>query len=171
VVEQREDPIRIEPYTSQWPASFEYERTVLQPVLSRWLVLPIEHIGSTAVPGLDAKPIVDMLAVVHDVDALPETIPAMASIDWVRSAQPSERELRRRGYCKPTVQWRTHHLHIVEQSDPRWPTWLRFRDRLRNDVVLRDAYVALKRRLAAADPNDREHYHHGKDAFIKLASR
>src|ERR1700677_5042682 len=63
----RKDPIRMYPYDPDWASSFERKRARLTPILQPYLVQPLEHIGSTSVPGLVAKPIVDMLAVVKDI--------------------------------------------------------------------------------------------------------
>lgn len=70
----RSDPIVISTYDAAWPRSFENQRDRIEPVLRPWLARPIEHIGSTSIPGLAAKSIIDMVAVVHTTDRLEDVV-------------------------------------------------------------------------------------------------
>ena len=173
----RRDPIVIVPSDPGWPASFAAARDRIEPVLRPWLVRPIEHVGSTSVPGLPAKPIVDMLAVVRDIADIADVAGAIAGLEsagWVHAPEPGDEADRRLSFCTPTVANRTHHLHVVEERRADWPGWLAFRDCLRTHPGLAGAYAALKRELAAAhgaDPNEREAYRRGKDAFIQEVTR
>ena len=154
-----------------WATSFAAQRDALTPALAAVLVRPIEHIGSTAVPGLAAKPIVDMVAVVADIGAVDATdASAFAAIGWVAAPEPLDVEQRRRSFCFPSIAHRTHHLHVVEEDSTGWRDWLAFRDRLRADPEAARRYAALKRDLAdrfGADPNDRDAYRQGKAGFIR----
>lgn len=163
----RLDPIRIVPYDPEWNASFEKYRQPLEVALASALVRPVEHIGSTAVPGLASKPIVDMLAVVSDIDNV--DMAAVTDIGWLFAPEPSDEAERRRSFCTPSVEHRTHHLHVVEQEFESWRQWLAFRDHLRCDPETARRYAELKIELASAhgdDPNDRAPYRQGKSAFI-----
>jgi len=163
----RRDEIRVVPYDPSWPASFEAHRVPLERALAPALVLPIAHIGSTAVPGLGAKPIIDMLAVVVDIGLVDQR--AVVESDWVLAPEPDDDAERRLSFCRPTVERRTHHLHVVEESFGGWREWVAFRDHLRTDPEVLRRYEELKRDLASSfgsDPNDRTDYRRGKTAFI-----
>jgi GrpB-like predicted nucleotidyltransferase (UPF0157 family) len=165
----RDDPIVIVPYDEDWPSRFEAERDRLTRVLGPLLTGPIEHIGSTAVPGLAAKPIVDLLAVVREIDAVDQAAAGLPDVGWLAAPESNDAAHRRRSFCSPTVERRTAHLHVVEASSSGWRGWLAFRDHLRVHPEAAREYEALKRALAAelgADPNERDAYRSGKAAFI-----
>lgn len=169
----RQDAIVIVEYDPRWPASFERERVALESVLEPVLVGDVKHIGSTAVPGLAAKPIIDMLAVVSDVEAAAERTARLGSVGWVAAPEPTDIEERRRSFCVPSAALRTHHLHVVEERSAGWRGWLAFRDYLRSHPRDRAIYAELKRTLAehVTDPNDRTGYRSGKAAFIQELTR
>ncbi|TWD80749.1 GrpB-like predicted nucleotidyltransferase (UPF0157 family) [Kribbella amoyensis] len=162
----RLDRISIEAYDDRWPALFEEQRRLVEPVLRPWLARPVEHVGSTSVPGLPAKAIIDMAAIVRDHDAVAAAFDELAALDWVTAPEPGEREARKWSLCHPTVERRSHHLHVVEESSDGWRTWLAFRDHLRTTPADRDEYARIKRELAAADDQDRPAYRAGKAPFI-----
>ncbi|MEV7228778.1 GrpB family protein [Polymorphospora sp. NPDC051019] len=166
---ERLDRITIVDHDPTWAASFEEQRLRLEAVLGDLLTDPIAHIGSTAVPGLAAKPIIDMLAVTDDHADLAPVLPALAGIGWVHAPEPGDAENRKWSLCHPDIARRTHHLHVVERRSDGWREWLAFRDHLRADAGARDAYAALKRRLAAENDRDRPRYRAGKAGFIRGA--
>jgi GrpB-like predicted nucleotidyltransferase (UPF0157 family) len=157
----RDAPVEIVTYDSAWPAAFEAERKRLAQLL---VGVEIHHFGSTAVPDLAAKPVIDMIALVDDLDA-----PIAALIAEVGYQFPEAFNAmltHRRFLCYPNTAHRTHHLHLVddhEELDRR----LRFRDRLRADPALAAEYEALKRALAERYRDDRETYTEAKAAFVK----
>jgi GrpB-like predicted nucleotidyltransferase (UPF0157 family) len=163
---ERRDPIAIVPYRDGWPALFERERARVEAALRPWLTGPVEHIGSTAVPGLAAKPIIDMLARVTTVDA-GDFVTAMAGIGWPHAPEPGDPAGRKWSFCFPGIARRTHHLHIYEAASPRWPTLLAFRDHLRAHPADATEYARIKTELAAADAHDRPRYRAGKAPFIE----
>jgi selT/selW/selH-like putative selenoprotein len=166
----RQDPIVIVPYDPEWPQAFERERNRIEAALRPWLARPVEHIGSTSVPGLAAKAIIDMVAVVRDIDEIQQAAALLERLGWLRTAELGEAEGRVRSFCTPTVANRTHHLHVVEESSERWRGWLAFRDYLGTHPGLASGYASLKSDLAArhgADPNQRGPYRAGKAAFIQ----
>lgn len=143
---------------------FETERQLLHEHLGA-LAVDIQHVGSTSVPGLDAKPVVDIAV----------ALASQADLDECRKRLGGLRYLDRGdlgvsgGYLfvkerEPNV--RTHHLHVVTADDPQWGSYLRFRDLLRADTQLRARYVALKQELQEQFPEDRERYTNGKASFI-----
>jgi len=168
----RLDPIQIVPYDPQWPSSFDEERIPLEAALASAKSASIEHIGSTAVPGCCAKPIIDMLAVVSDIELVePE---ALTRAGWLLVPEPGDQEERRLSFCRPSEELRTHHLHVVEERSSSWRDWIAFRDCLRTHPEMASQYGKLKRRLASAhgsDPNDRSAYRAGKTVFVRTALR
>lgn len=102
--------IEIIEYNAAWPAQFLAERTILQTALAPWLVADIEHIGSTSVMGLAAKPVIDMMALVASLEGSRGAIAAAESVGYCYYPyKPDEMHW----FCKPSPLVRTHHLHIV----------------------------------------------------------
>jgi GrpB-like predicted nucleotidyltransferase (UPF0157 family) len=137
---------------------------MLLPVLGRYLAGPIEHVGSTAVPGLRAKPVIDIMAGVESLDASRGAIEALAVLgyhDW-----PYKAELMH-WFCKPSADHRTHHLHLVPFGSALWRERLAFRDCLLDDPAARAEYTALKDTLAARFPDDREAYTEAKGELVR----
>ena len=157
-------PIEIVPHDESWPARFEAERLLLQATPSPWLAGPIEHIGSTAVAGLAAKPVIDIMAAVHSLEASRMAIEAVAQLGYLYFPYKAD---AMHWFCKPTPSVRTHHLHLVPITSPLWAQRLRFRDALRDDTGLAAQYAELKLQLAHQFPLDREAYTDGKTAFIR----
>jgi GrpB-like predicted nucleotidyltransferase (UPF0157 family) len=158
----RNAPVEIVEYDPAWPAAYAAERERLAPLLP--VGVQLHHFGSTAVPGLAAKPVIDMIALVEDLDV---AIPALVQRGGYQYPAAFNATLtHRRFLCYPTPAHRTHHLHLVD--DPReLERRLRFRDRLCADPVLASEYVALKRALAERYSDDREAYTEAKSEFVK----
>lgn len=160
------EEISIVPYNAEWSSLFEKEAEFLRNRLSESLIVKIEHFGSTAVPNLSAKPIIDILI---EVSSLEETVRQIVPI------------LESEGYdyfwrtdVSPSYAWfikrnaegeRTHHLHMVEADSKLWER-LYFRDYLREFPGEADRYVELKQFLCEKYPNDRIAYTEGKAEFI-----
>jgi len=167
----RKYPILIAPYDPAWPDLFEREAARLRALLPADLMGPIEHIGSTAVPGLAAKPVIDMLAGLSSFDEAERRIrPALEDDGYThiwRADEPPGHMMFVKGYGPdgylPGV--RIFHLHAAPAGHPIWERLL-FRDHLRSHPEAAAAYEALKRRLAALHVNDREAYTEGKTDFI-----
>ena len=102
-----EAPIEVAPYDARWPAAFEQERALLAEALGPWLAGPPEHIGSTAVPGLAAKPVIDIMAPVHTLAASRPAIEAARELGYVH--YPYKPDVMH-WFCKPSAAHRTHHL-------------------------------------------------------------
>jgi GrpB-like predicted nucleotidyltransferase (UPF0157 family) len=160
-----DDRIHLQPYDPEWPARFADEQRIIRAAVDPSVPLVIEHIGSTAIVGLEAKPILDLL-----VGAAPEHWPGIVAalkglgyVHWEDNPD-RDREFLVKG-LPPYGTGRTHHVHLVEAGGPLWERVL-FRDYLNAHPAERAAYAALKRRLAAAHPDDREAYTAGKSAFI-----
>jgi GrpB-like predicted nucleotidyltransferase (UPF0157 family) len=156
-------------YDPAWPARFEAECAAVKRALGD-LAVAIEHIGSTAVPGLPAKPIIDLLVGVRDLSEA--RVRAVAPLQALGYAHLPEYEswlpaelFFRKGMPGP---W-THHAHLMETSNPRWADFLLFRDHLRAHPEDVAAYAAEKRRLAARFGDDIAGYRTGKGTFVRSA--
>jgi GrpB-like predicted nucleotidyltransferase (UPF0157 family) len=123
-------------------------------------------VGSTAVPGLEAKPIIDILVGVRDLETARACFEPLAELDYLYAPYLPE---EMHWFCKPDPAHRTHHLHLVPLNSPRYRDELGFRDSLRADPRLVADYATLKRDLARRHPDDREAYTAGKDEFIATA--
>ena len=165
------EPIRIVDPDPGWAAQADALREQLAGLLSRWLTTDIEHVGSTAVPGLAAKPILDLMAGVADLDAAPEIATALAGHGWhYVPPELDERDYRR--FLVHVLDGHRHaHLHLMRPDTEHWHRHLAFRDRLRAEPALRDEYAELKRRLATAHGGDRETYTEAKSDLINQALR
>jgi GrpB-like predicted nucleotidyltransferase (UPF0157 family) len=165
------DRINIVAYDPQWPLAFARERDRLEAGLDKWLAAPVEHIGSTAVPGLPAKPIIDMLALTQDRDSFQDALPAARELGWVHAPEPADEEDLEWSLCFPDIAYRSHHLHVLEHASPRWPLLLAFRDHLRRNPDLAADYGQIKLGLARHDNQDRVRYRAGKAPFIRHVLR
>jgi len=156
--------VRVVPYDPRWPDLFQAELERLTAALLP-LVATIEHIGSTAVPGLAAKPVLDILAGYDDPELLQEFIVRFEAAGYEHRGEQGipGREFFRRG--NP----RSYHVHFTRTGNLFWLRHLGFRDLLRVDPALRDAYADLKHQLAARFPTNREAYIEGKTDFIQGA--
>ena len=157
------------PYDPLWPEAFEQARDEAVLALGSNL-LAIHHIGSTSIPGIHAKPVIDMLAVVADLAAVDERNPAMERLGY----QPmGEFGIEGRRYFRRDDAGgrRTHQVHAFADGSPHVGRHLAFRDFLRAHPAVAGQYGTLKQALAAAHPFDIEAYMDGKDGFIKEVER
>lgn len=157
-------PVEIVDYDPLWPQKFAEERAQLLGVLGPWLRGHIEHVGSTAVVGLRAKPVIDIMAGVEDLPASRDAIPVLGRLDY--QYWPYKSDVMH-WFCKPSDEVRTHHLHLVPVGSVLWTERLAFRDRLRADASARADYAALKDDLAGRYRDDREAYTEGKADFVR----
>lgn len=163
-----EAPVIVVPYDPAWPDRFERERQLLTCVLKPWLTGDIEHVGSTAVPTLAAKPVIDILA---PVESLQASLPAIEAVEAIGYCHSDYATNVMHWFCKPSFQVRTHHLHLVPANGSMWVAEIAFRDALRADPRLRNEYADLKYRLAATYRDDREAYTGAKTPFIERVLR
>jgi GrpB-like predicted nucleotidyltransferase (UPF0157 family) len=160
--------IEIVPYDSTWPARFEHERAVLQAIF-RSVPVQIEHIGSTAVPALAAKPVIDIMLGADRLAEVEDRIADLvqAGYEYVRRYERAFPQ--RRLFAKPQQRPRSFHLHAVERASAFWQRQLLFRDFLRAHRDVASEYETLKRRLAADFRADRDGYADAKTVFIEAA--
>jgi GrpB-like predicted nucleotidyltransferase (UPF0157 family) len=167
-----QEDVALAPYDPQWPAWFRREKAYLLSCLPNELIRRIEHFGSTAVPGLSAKPVVDMLVEVTDLQETRDRIvPVLESQGYDYFWRPT-----RGNDVPPFYAWfikrdpasgtRTHHLHMVEGHFTEHWDRLLFRDYLIAHPEIAKEYERLKARLASSYPNDRVAYTEGKTEFV-----
>ncbi|UOY90691.1 GrpB family protein [Bacillus glycinifermentans] len=155
--------IMIEDAKPEWPERYETEKKRLQPVFGK-IALGIEHIGSTAVPGLAAKPVLDLMVGVKHLSEAERLIEPLSDLGYEHVFH--EAFPRRRFFRKGKRRAGIHHLHIYVYKSEEWKNQLRFRDYLRAHPKVREDYETLKRDLAKHFPHDRNSYTKGKAPFI-----
>ncbi len=159
--------VAVVPHDPAWEQRGDRERRRLDELLGPWLVAPVEHVGSTAVPGLVAKPIIDLQAAVADLAVADEIAAALAPHGWHLVPPDLDGRPWRRFLVQASGDRRTAHLHLLTPAAGRWHDQIRFRDALRVDPDLAREYATLKQDLAAAHPHDREAYSRAKTAFLQ----
>jgi len=155
---QRAEPVVIVPYDSAWPATFARLRDRLAAALGE-LAAGIEHIGSTAVPGLDAKPIVDIDVVMRRCADLGDVLRALAELGYEHLGDLG---IVGREAFRPAPELPRHHLYVCAAGAAPLQAHLTLRDVLRGDPQLAAEYAALKRELSERFRDDRDAYAEGK---------
>lgn len=168
-------PIEIVPYNRNWPALFRDETSRLIAALGNKIVLRIEHFGSTAVEGLAAKPVIDILMEIPPLTIqLKKTIVSkMEAIGYHfiwRADEPVPYMNFVKGYTASGTKGDVFHVHMADCTHPLWDR-IFFRDYLRQNKDTAEAYEALKLSLALKFRNDREAYTNGKSKFINNVTR
>jgi GrpB-like predicted nucleotidyltransferase (UPF0157 family) len=162
------DEVEIVNYDPRWPLLFNEEAKRLRAVLDPSLIVGLEHFGSTAISGLPAKPIIDILIAVRSLAAAQATfVEALRNLDYVYWADNPKKD--RMFFVKgmpPFGSKRSHHMHVTEPDGEMWRR-LAFRDYLRAHPEEAETYERLKRRLAAEHQTDREAYTDAKSAYVE----
>lgn len=161
------DRVAIVEYDPRWPLLYESAANELRQALAPWLVA-IEHIGSTAVPGLAAKPVIDILVGVTSLEKASDIVRGVEALGYEYVAEHESQFPDRRYFQRlsPTSQ-RSHHVHVVERSNlDWWDRHIAFRDWLKAHPEDRDRYAHLKRQLAEEFESDRAAYTDGKSDFV-----
>jgi GrpB-like predicted nucleotidyltransferase (UPF0157 family) len=162
VTDQRVEIVVADP---AWGQRFAEQKAPVEAVLRGVLAEPVQHIGSTSVPGLPAKPVIDMLALVRSLPDATERVPELSAAGWLFWPDDPNRDYRL-WFLRPTPEARTHHLHVLELGHPQAVALLAFRDALRADEKLRLRYAILKTELAERFPDDRNAYTNAKGDFV-----
>ncbi len=168
------NPIRVVNYDPEWPIIFADLSRVIAGFLGD-LVLAIEHVGSTSVPGLAAKPIIDFDVVVESRRAVSETIKRLAQLGYIHQGdlEVPGREAFRHGGDEEVPRdgsgrkWPTHNLYVRAQDNEALAQHLAFRDYMRQNPQEAAAYADLKQGLARRFPHDIDAYIEGKTKFVK----
>jgi GrpB-like predicted nucleotidyltransferase (UPF0157 family) len=167
--------IVIQPYIEQWPSEFAVVRDLLREALGD-VADRIDHIGSTSVPGLAAKDVIDVQVGVADLEDR-RLVPAFERLgatatditsDHVPPGDQSGPVAWEKRYFRPPASWRATHLHVRETGRPNFRYALLFRDYLRHSAVAAGAYAQVKVALARLHPDDAEAYYDVKDPVCDL---
>ena len=161
-------PLIVVPYQNDWPNNFATERLALEAIFAEPR-FQIEHVGSTAVVGLSAKPIIDIMIGASSLSEIDERIDSMTALGYEYMPHHERTIPLRRFFAKPIIRPRAFHLHAVTINGSFWNDHLLFRDALRNDLRLANDYAALKSQLAQQFGEDREAYTDAKGSFISAA--
>lgn len=157
-----EDPIIVVDYQPSWSSQYEQERIQILNAIGDTIV-DIQHVGSTAVPGLAAKPIIDILLGLEQVPPTPTQVSCLEGLGYLYCGEfgISGRHFFRRGMP------RTHQIHAVQVGSEFWKTHILFRDFLRTHPEAAQQYEALKRKLAVEFRDDRDRYTDSKTPLIQ----
>ncbi len=154
--------VRLTPYTPEWKRYFEQEKAALQEELGS-AILDIQHVGSTSIPGMPAKPIVDIAIAVADFEEAKACIPLIEALGY---EYKGEFGIPHRHYFVKGEP-RLFHIHMSEINSTEWQNHILFRDYLCQHPEIAKEYAELKQQLALKFPRDREAYLEGKAAFIE----
>lgn len=161
----QERPIILAPYDPLWSDKFETEKQNLLRVAGD-LLSHIEHIGSTAIPGIIAKPTIDILAAINSLNETQRLINEITSINYIYVPEYETELPERRYFYKNRAGEDAFHLHAVEMNSAFWNRHIAFRDYLRSHPDQADTYAKLKIQLAEKHHADRDAYSNGKSDFI-----
>lgn len=160
------EPIALSPYDPAWSTGFDAERERLTAICPGQLIA-IEHIGSTAVPGMAAKPVIDLMGGVESMAVADALLEPLCDAGYITSAGFNAAIGERRWLMRWEEGRRTHHLHLLVPDSAEWRDRVAFRDLLRASEDLASQYLQLKVKLAAQHPSDREAYTDAKSEFIR----
>jgi len=161
--------LTVEPHRDSWSRDFEVESAKIRGALGSALNA-LHHIGSTAIPGIYAKPIIDMIADVSSLEAVDQRLHAMQALGYESMGEygiPGRRYFRK----NDSSGMRTHQIHAFVHQSPHIERDLAFRDYLRAHPDTAQAYSELKRKLVQTCNGDFEAYMDGKESFIKDVKR
>jgi GrpB-like predicted nucleotidyltransferase (UPF0157 family) len=154
--------IILQPYDSRWPQLFEVFRSRFAAALDG-MIAAIDHVGSTSVPGLAAKPVIDIDVLLKSETDLPATVSKLASLGYTHQGDLGIQG--REAFQTPSQDF-PHHLYVCAPGSEEYQRHLAFRNYLRSHAEEADAYGTLKHELAARFPDDREAYTKAKGEFI-----
>lgn len=155
------DQLRLMPYNPQWPQYYERERRHLQAAIGQF-VTDIQHVGSTAIAGMPAKPVIDIGIAVENFERAAVCVSHMERLGYEYRGENGI--LRRHYFVKGHP--RTHHVHMLEAASAEWRAHISFRDYLRAHRGVAIEYANLKNGLAMKFATDREAYQRAKASFI-----
>ena len=164
------EEVEIRPADPAWLRLGARLRRQLDAAPSRWLVAPVEHVGSTAIPGLAAKPILDFQSAVANLECAPAAVDSLGE-GWHLVPPDLDARPWRRFLVQVVEDVRTAHPHVLTPDSGRWAEQLAFRDALRANPRLVQRYAELKQELAKRHAHDREAYSAAKTRFIMSGLR
>ena len=156
-------PVEVVDYDQDWPRAYAEERDRIAAAIGEAIVA-IEHVGGTAVPGLPAKPVIDLMVGVEDIERAGPAVAGLINLGYEYVPEFESQLPDRRSFRRGTPE--THHVHMVPVSSDYWEEHLLFRDWLRSHPQAAEEYGKLKRGLASRFRFDRDAYRAGKVPFI-----
>lgn len=165
--DRENQPIFVVPHDPDWEDIFKREALLIQDAIGPWVTGGVHHVGSTSVPGLEAKPIVDIAVGVESLAASQPCIELLSRLDY--QYWPYQENVMH-WFCKPDPARRTHHLHLMPTGSSRMEDELAFRDYLRTHPYRAHEYGRFKRHLVEQHPNDREAYTQAKASFVQTVT-
>ena len=160
----QEETVHVVPYDNSWPKKFIIEKKLIEETLDSWITDGVHHVGSTSIPEMSAKPIIDIMVGVKNLEEAKACIPLLEKIQYCYYPYKPEEMI---WFCKPSPYKRTHHLYLMEVSHPEWQARIAFRDYLKNHPDAKEEYLNLKTELAEKYRDDREAYTEAKTDFVK----
>jgi GrpB-like predicted nucleotidyltransferase (UPF0157 family) len=157
--------VQVVDYDPEWAVRFEAEARAIRRTAGD-LNLKVEHVGSTAVSGLPAKPVIDIAVAVQTRDVVPVLAHHLTAIGYIDRGDKGAADGGHLLIKESAPDVRIVHLHIVEETDIRWQNYIAFRDILRTNDTIRKQYAALKTQLGARFQDNRKSYTDGKRDFI-----
>lgn len=155
--------VALVPYNPQWTTDYLHEEAILKKIFGDALI-DIQHVGSTSIPGMNAKPLIDIAVALPSLDTVNQFIPAL--VDAGYEHMPERITSDRAFFPKGPREQRTHHLSIIPAGTPEWKNHIGFRDYLRSHPEAVDEYNKLKAQLAEKFADDRYAYTAAKSDFI-----
>jgi len=159
-----EAEILLSEYNPEWPLKFQQEKDFLMSIIGQYLIGSIEHVGSAAMPGLTAKPVIDIMFGVKSLEDSKSAIELLVKNGYCYF--PYKPNMMH-WFCKPSSIFRTHHLHLIPHESNLWKERIKFCDILQADAKVASKYVELKKELAIHYKKDRETYTESKTNFIQ----
>jgi len=165
---RKKEPVEFHEYNSEWPNKFEREKALILDLIGD-VVLDIQHVGSTAVPNLAAKPVIDIMIAVENLQQIKDSVPKLEALDYEYCGEAG---IPGRIFFRKHVDGkRAFHIHSVQPDSEVWHEFVPFRDYLRAHPEVMREYELLKRELAAKYKHDRVQYTEGKAEFIQKILR
>ena len=156
--------VQLVPHDPTWKDAFSREEKILRAIIGG-AARDIQHIGSTSIPGIHAKPLIDICVAIDSLDEVPALIPALVAAGY--EYMPERISDERAFFPKGPREQRTHHLSFVQYNGAEWKSVIAFRDYMRTHPEAAARYDVLKEKLAEQYADDRYAYTAAKESFIK----
>lgn len=156
--------VEVVPHDPEWKKKYDKEASIVRSIFKKE-ILAIHHVGSTAIPGISAKPIIDILVEVNNIEKIDEFNKDMIEQGYIPKGQSGIPN--RRLFIKGSEELRISHIHVFQEEDTEIIRLLNFRDYMIAHPKEAQEYSQLKERLAREFPENIDGYIEGKDAFIK----
>ncbi len=165
------DSVFIVDYNPQWPQMYEQEKARIQDAIGEYLI-DIQHVGSTSIPGLSSKPVIDIMTVIRNISLIEQCVQPLEALDYLYQG---ERGIPGRHFFRKPIDishiGRAYHMHVVEKGHDQWVMYQLFREYMLLHPESVSQYDILKRELALKHGSDRAAYTAAKASFIESIIR